>query len=150
MLAMCSMNMVFTWDTSNLCIIFRWWHIQTTPGLIFSLLAVVALTAAYEALRALSRRYETFAARKEEETPIETVTERTPFLWSGRNQVEVSKRAHVIKALLYAVQNFYAFMLMLLFMTYNGWVMLSVGVGAFIGFLLFGNNTSATKDGACH
>jgi hypothetical protein len=40
------------------------------------------------------------------------VTERTPFLWSGRNQVEVSKRAHVIKALLYAVQNFYAFMLM--------------------------------------
>jgi copper transporter 1 len=40
------------------------------------------------------------------------VTERTPFLWPGRNQVEVSKRAHVIKALLYAIQNFYAFMLM--------------------------------------
>jgi len=38
----------------------------------------------------------------------------------------------------------------LLFMTYNGWVMLSVGVGAFIGYLVFGNNTSATKDGACH
>jgi hypothetical protein len=61
--------MLFTWDTTNLCIVFRWWHIRTTPGLIFSLLAVVALTAAYEALRSLSRRYESFAARKEEETP---------------------------------------------------------------------------------
>lgn len=146
--ARCSMNMLFTWDTKNLCIIFRWWHIQTTPGLIFSLLAVVALTALYEALRSGSRRYENWVAKRTDEVPL--VTERTPFLWSGRNQVEVSKRAHVIKALLYAVQNFYAFMLMLLFMTYNGWVMLSVAVGAFVGYLLFGNNTSATKDGACH
>lgn len=42
----------------------------------------------------------------------EDVTEETPLWWSGRNQVEVNKRAHVIKALLYAAQNFYAFMLM--------------------------------------
>jgi hypothetical protein len=40
------------------------------------------------------------------------VTETTPFIWSGRNQVEVSKRAHVVKAALYAFQTFYAFMLM--------------------------------------
>ncbi|KUJ22776.1 Ctr copper transporter [Mollisia scopiformis] len=145
---MCSMNMLFTWNTQNLCIIFHWWHVQTTPGLIFSLLAVVALTALYEALRASSRRYERWVEKRTDEVPL--VTESTPFLWSGRNQVEVSKRAHVVKAALYAVQNFYAFMLMLLFMTYNGWVMLAVGVGAFVGYLLFGNNTSATKDGACH
>ena len=40
------------------------------------------------------------------------VTERTPFLWPGREQVEVSKKAHVVKAFLYALQTFYAFMLM--------------------------------------
>jgi len=39
-------------------------------------------------------------------------TETTPFLWPGQTQVEVNKRAHVIKALLYAGQTFYAFMLM--------------------------------------
>jgi copper transporter 1 len=38
----------------------------------------------------------------------------------------------------------------LLFMTYNGWVMIAVGVGAFVGYLVFGNETSSTKDGACH
>lgn len=34
-------------------------------------------------------------------------------------------------------------------MTYNGWVMLSVAVGAFIGYVVF-SNTSATKSVACH
>ena len=37
----------------------------------------------------------------------------------------------------------------LLFMTYNGWVMLSVAVGAFIGYLAFGSG-SASKDVSCH
>lgn len=37
----------------------------------------------------------------------------------------------------------------LLFMTYNGWVMLAVAVGAFVGYLLFGQG-SATKSVACH
>ena len=37
----------------------------------------------------------------------------------------------------------------LLFMTYNGWVMLAVAVGAFVGYLAFGNS-SVTKSAACH
>lgn len=37
----------------------------------------------------------------------------------------------------------------LLFMTYNGWIMLSVAVGAFVGYLAFGNS-SPTKSVACH
>lgn len=38
----------------------------------------------------------------------------------------------------------------LVFMTYNGWVMLSVAVGAFVGYLVFGDSTSAVKETACH
>jgi len=144
----CSMNMLFTWNTDNLCIVFKWWHIQTTTGLIFSLFAVIALTAGYEAIRSGSRRYEQWVAKRQEEVP--PIAESTPLWWTGRNQVQVTKRAHIIKALLYAVQNFYAFMLMLIFMTYNGWVMVSVGVGAFVGYLFFGAHIPATKDTACH
>lgn len=55
---MCSMSMLFTWDTTNLCIIFRSWHIYTNFQLVLSLLAIVALTAGYEAVREMSRRYE--------------------------------------------------------------------------------------------
>lgn len=35
-------------------------------------------------------------------------------------------------------------------MTYNGWVMVAVSVGAALGYLLFGAQTTATKDTACH
>ncbi len=50
--------MLFTWDTTNLCIVFKQWRISGTVSLIFSLLGVVALTAGYEFVREMSRRYE--------------------------------------------------------------------------------------------
>lgn len=37
----------------------------------------------------------------------------------------------------------------LLFMTYNGWVMLAVTVGAFVGYMVWGGGSS-TKSVACH
>jgi solute carrier family 31 (copper transporter), member 1 len=61
--------MLFTWNTENLCIIFRWWHIRDFATLIFSLVAIVLLTAGYEALREASRRYEKWVEKKTEETP---------------------------------------------------------------------------------
>lgn len=61
---MCSMNMLFTWSTENLCIVFPQWRVTGTWSLITSLLAVVALTAGYEAIRAASRRYEASETRE--------------------------------------------------------------------------------------
>lgn len=160
--------MLFTWDTTNLCIVFRWWHIRSTPSLILSLLAVVALGAGYEALREGIRRYEVVLAKRADavprkftspfsfisfapsisfslmsvscQTPIcceskqlsrifaappfkeddretrgdrdDNDTETTPFLRTGQAQADVNKRAHLIKAVLYGIQNFYAFMIM--------------------------------------
>ena len=37
----------------------------------------------------------------------------------------------------------------LIFMTYNGFLMISVAVGAFIGYIVFGEG-SASKSVACH
>lgn len=50
--------MLFTWDTTNLCIVFRQWHVRGPGSLVLSLLAIVAITAGYEALRSVARRYE--------------------------------------------------------------------------------------------
>ena len=50
--------MIFTWDYTNLCIVFCSWRITSAFTLFLSLLAVVALTAGYEAVREASRRYE--------------------------------------------------------------------------------------------
>ncbi|KAI0503053.1 Ctr copper transporter family protein [Xylaria bambusicola] len=187
--------MLFTWDTTNLCIIFRQWHVTGSASLVFSLLAIVAICAGYEALREGTRKYEVWLSNKEaahifwgkKNTDIdallrsvrdsgahdelrgeryqdndpnherEQVAETTPFLGIERigaglssSESPISQRARILKAILYGVQNFYAFMIMLLFMTYNGWVMIAVAVGAGLGYYIFGSNTRATKETACH
>lgn len=135
----CNMNMLFTWDTTDLCIVFPSWHISGTGSLIFSLLAVVLLTAGYEAIREMSRRYESYAKGL-----LEGPRGRNGN--AGRGTVQQVK---MIKAALYAVQVFYSFFIMLLFMTYNGWIMLAVAVGAFVGYIMF-SESSSTKSVACH
>ncbi|KAL9593993.1 MAG: hypothetical protein Q9179_005611 [Wetmoreana sp. 5 TL-2023] len=132
----CNMNMLFTWDTTNLCIIFPQWHIHSTFSLLMSLVGVIVLTAGYEFVREMSRRYEASSADYANKLP-------------RKNAGEAEKRQKLVKGLFYAVQVFYSFFIMLLFMTYNGWVMLSVAVGAFVGYLAFGNSSS-TKSVACH
>ncbi|KAI5861808.1 Ctr copper transporter family protein [Durotheca rogersii] len=147
---MCKMSMLFTWDTTNLCIVFRQWHIRGPVSLVLSLLAVVAIGAGYEALRELIRRYDASAAASlDAVAPNEPSTESTTLLPAGRNG-PADRRTRVVKSVLYAIQNFYAFMIMLLFMTYNGSVMLAVAVGAGLGYYFFGSHTKAAKETACH
>ncbi|KAK3309614.1 Ctr copper transporter family-domain-containing protein [Chaetomium strumarium] len=124
---MCSMNMLFTWDTTNLCIVFRQWHITSNLSLIVSLLAVVGICAGYEALREGIRRYEAAVSKRADTAPLprslspssprrseEANTENTPLfaLGTGQNRDQVTRRAHITKAVLYGIQNFYAFMIM--------------------------------------
>ncbi|EHY59202.1 copper transpport protein [Exophiala dermatitidis] len=153
----CSMNMLFTWSSKNLCIIFPQWRVTGTHSFILSLLAIVLLTAGYECVREISRRYEQIhkarmAAYSTSASSEDTqVNESNSLLVVGRESKAAAERqGTIIKAALYAVQVFYSFFIMLLFMTYNGWVMLAVAVGAFIGYLTFGDNLTSTKSVACH
>jgi len=50
--------MLFTWDTKDLCVVFRWWHVRGPWSLLFTLLGVVALGMSYEFLRHLARKYD--------------------------------------------------------------------------------------------
>lgn len=60
------------------------------------------------------------------------------------------KRGHAGKALFYGAQVFYSFFIMLLFMTYNGWVMIAVAVGAALGYVMWGGTGTSAKSVACH
>lgn len=79
----CSMNMLFTWNTENLCIVFRQWHIHSTFSLVVSLLAIVALAAGYEALREGIRQYEAWTNKRVETTPRKLFILTSPFCVSG-------------------------------------------------------------------
>lgn len=121
----CSMNMLFTWDYNNLCIVFRWWHISTAFQLAVSMVIVAALGAGYELLRCRIRNLDKRNI---------TATANPP------SRLEL--------AIGYGAQVFYSYMLMLVFMTYNGWIMIAVSLGAVLGFYYWGN--VAERQMMCH
>jgi len=153
----CSMNMLFTWSSKDLCIIFRQWRVTGTFSLILSLVAIVLLTAGYECIREISRRYEqqhsaemaAYSTSGSSASP--QPNESSSLLVVGRDSKAAAERkGTIIKGLLYALQVFYSFFIMLLFMTYNGWIMLAVAIGAFVGYIAFGRSLTSTKSVACH
>jgi copper transporter 1 len=56
--------MLFNWSSKNLCIIFRSWRITGPISFFFSLVAIVILAAGYEAVRSMTRKYETAHAQR--------------------------------------------------------------------------------------
>lgn len=56
--------MLFNWSSENLCIIFRSWRITGPVSFFFSLVAIVILTAGYEGIRSITRKYEAAHAQR--------------------------------------------------------------------------------------
>ncbi|KAF2858703.1 Ctr-domain-containing protein [Piedraia hortae CBS 480.64] len=141
---MCSMNMSFTWSFKNLCIIFPNWRITSTFSLIVSLIVIVFLTAGYEGVRKVARTCDCGP-------PAHGTTERSALLPPNtHHQARSLQKSRIVKAALYAIQVAYSFFIMLLFMTYNGWIMLAVTVGAFFGYMIFSADEPVEKSVACH
>ncbi|AGO12632.1 AaceriAER293Cp [[Ashbya] aceris (nom. inval.)] len=100
----CTMNSSFTWDYDNICVIFPWWRIRSVLCLVLSCIAIAAWAYSYE--------YMKYYIRKNH---------------SG------SKGTKLRRSIWYGAQVSIAFLIMLIMMTYNGWLMLSVVVGAIAG-----------------
>ncbi|QFZ26820.1 putative copper transport protein [Clavispora lusitaniae] len=130
---MCKMNMLFTWDWKNTCVVYKWWHVKTLAGFLGTLVAITALSMGYELARCWIFNWRNKGAAFNASN------------FSGRS----FKAFKAKSSLLYAFQVGYSFMLMLVFMTYNGWYMLAVALGAGIGHYLWGNH-SENLSLSCH
>lgn len=126
---MCSMNMFINTDTTNLCIVFKQWRITGAWSLIQSLVIITLFAMAFEYLRECTRKYES--------RPIQLETR--------------ERRRQFVKSILYALQVGVSFMLMLVFMTYNVYVMGAVVLGSGMGYYFFNSDPNgASKSMACH
>ncbi|KAJ1927339.1 copper transpport protein [Tieghemiomyces parasiticus] len=205
---MCSMNMVFNWDTQNVCVLFDSWRINSVESLLVSCLAIIALSAGYELTKQLIRRWECYAVRQgggatrrrrrrnsdgddmdsssrcpagnsdatstrgtttpgwtNEEDSAEDAAETSRLARDqdmairvqGRGQGERSApkksqtNLRVTRSALYSLQVFYSFLLMLIFMTYNWYLVISVVVGTAIGHYFFAPDEMAGfRSMSCH
>lgn len=122
---MCKMNMLFTWDYENVCVVFKWWHIYNAFDLVLSVIAIAVLAAGYEFLK---YRYKQFV-RKNRGFKGLPISANTPNVYLNK----VPQNFRLKHSLLYGFQVGYSFMLMLVFMSFNGWLMTAVVAGAVIG-----------------
>lgn len=129
--------MLFTWDWKNSCVVYKWWHVKTVYGFVGTLIVLVLLSMSFELTRSWITQW-----KSRRLLSSYTPTSPTP---SGR----ISKSLKIKLAAMYAFQTGFSFMLMLVFMTYNGWYMLAVVAGAGIGYFLWGDECES-KSLVCH
>ncbi|KAG5365431.1 Copper transport protein [Yarrowia sp. C11] len=137
---MCSMNMIFNWDTKGMCVVFPWWHVKTHVGMVLTVVAVVFISAGYEYVRKLSRDID--AAFKATDCDLEP-------LINPDVRPSDQKKIKIYKSIFYGFQVGYSFLLMLVFMTYNAWLMAAVAIGAGVGYFIWGGESSE-RSMSCH
>ncbi|KAG0237730.1 hypothetical protein BGW42_000136 [Actinomortierella wolfii] len=166
---MCSMNMLFNWDTKNVCVVFESWKINTPLGLILSMIVIIALGVAYELLRAKSRQYDEYlreGERKRGDSALgaddDTANhvghhghgreDEVGLLSSRPRSIRLTNQQQLVRSVLYMIQVFVGFFLMLIFMTYNGYLMIATTLGAGLGYFYFGRDSLAasSKPLSCH
>ncbi|KAI0829817.1 Ctr copper transporter family-domain-containing protein [Trametes gibbosa] len=184
----CTMNMLWNTQIEDTCIVFRSWHISSTTAFVFSCAAVVGLGVLYEWLRAAQRTLDrriaaTLSAQGKGKGLArgEGTGGVGGGLVSGRSTPEYESEeaglltgslvpkarpgtllpvsARASRAALYGASVFLSFFLMLVFMTYNAYLILATVVGAALGHFVFSTHMdidavlSGGADGkgmACH
>ncbi|TFK21096.1 Ctr copper transporter [Coprinopsis marcescibilis] len=172
----CNMHMLWNTDIVDTCIVFRSWHISTKSAFFASCIAIVLLCVFHEWLRVFQQKVDRQIAlrlqkkaaglrgsrgsSRERDTPVsptEIGEHEDAGLLSGQRLlsnaltgVAVSGPSRILRASLYGATVFISFFLMLVFMTYNAYLIAAVVIGASLGHYIFGAtlNVDAILHGA--
>lgn len=140
----------------NETILFSQWSISSCSGLVWSMLAIFILGVLYEGLKFYRehlfwKAYNNlqYRAVSEKNGTAENNDTRVVHMVGEvihRNPPTMFSLMHLFQSFLHLVQVTLSLMLMLIFMTYNSWLCLSVVLGAMVGYLLFGWKKSIVVD----
>ncbi|KAF8625895.1 hypothetical protein AX15_005144 [Amanita polypyramis BW_CC] len=180
----CSVHMLWNTQILDTCIVFQSWHIASITSFVISFVVIVLLGVLYEYLRFVQRRIDVHVAQVISADSRGKARARSPFgnrsrsvspggadedreLLTGRKifRPSLSPGAPVpivyrlLRATIYGATVFLSFFLMLVFMTYNAYLVLAVVLGAVIGHFTFGAKMNvdtvladhaSVKGMACH
>ncbi|KAI1643533.1 Ctr copper transporter family-domain-containing protein [Daldinia loculata] len=148
----CKISMLWNWYTIDSCFLARSWH-NTTPGMFAgSCIGVVLFTMTLELLRRTAKEYDRYLVRKHASAataasmvpPKDSNNETTMASPTSTRQGALQASGfrptaweQAIRALLHMVQFAVAYFVMLLAMYFNGYIIISIFVGAYIGAFIF-------------
>lgn len=160
----CKISMLWNWTTINSCFLARSWHIRSKGGFAGSCIGVVFLGIAVELVRRLQREYDRYIyakhlVRLEQQQSI-SPAESPDGKYAGPNNNSIfhtffgqsstsavpdqfipSFFQQAVRALFYVIQYAGAYFIMLLAMYYNGYIIICIFIGGYLGNFIFGNDS---------
>ena len=150
--------MYWNWYTLDACFLSTTWHISSIVMFSGSCLGIIGLVLLLESLRRLQREYDRFISQQAQQHRLQIesgddgyVNEDPPhsaipllFDWAKSLPLPSRHSGHLptapqqaVRAWIYTLQLAVAYTIMLLAMYYNGYILMSILVGAFVGSFIF-------------
>lgn len=160
---MCRITMLWNWNTIDACFILKLWHVKSKGGFAGSCIGVFLLALVQQWLHRFVRQYDValmskYAAQEADLDKLSVATGLIAFVESSKNpfvttvlhkwltapvsrhEMRVLRLEHLIRTSLFAVDWFFSYIIMLLFMYFNGYIIIMCLLGAFVGRLVFTYN----------
>jgi copper transporter 1 len=159
------MHMLWNTQIIDTCVVFPAWHIRSNTGFVLSFVAIAGLSVLFEYLRLFQRDVdarikERVNKGKRASSPVvsgRSTPERGEdvALLNGRKArlagAAIPVHFRALRAGLYGASVLLSCFLMLVFMTYNAYLIFAVVAGAAIGHYLFSGFVEPDSKGmACH
>jgi copper transporter 1 len=145
--------MLWNWNVVDTCFISSSWHITSKGMFAGSLIGVILLVVLLEFLRRAGKEYDRYIVAQHTKSfpsaasssSTSSGTSKTPGTTTlpARNVGAMTKfrpsiLQQAVRALLHMCQFAVAYFIMLLAMYYNGYMIICIFIGAYIGFFVFG------------
>ncbi|KAL4911789.1 Ctr copper transporter family-domain-containing protein [Aspergillus aurantiobrunneus] len=156
--AQCVISMLWNWNTIDSCFLARSWHIRSRGMFAGSCIGVICLVIVLEFLRRVGREYDAFivhraqlraqylspeqehAASSSSSNFNETSAQGATAPLKAPSQpirVRPNLIEQAVRALLHMLQFAVAYFVMLLAMYFNGYIIICIFIGAFLGSFIF-------------
>ncbi|KAG5291399.1 high affinity copper transporter [Histoplasma ohiense] len=156
----CKISMLWNWTVLNACFVSSQWRITSTAMFVGSCIGVILLVMLLQFLRRASYEFDRYVAGKSNfytgrlQRVITSPKQTSPGLESPteasanaiKRPLSRSLLQHTAKSMLFTMQFGLAYFIMLLAMYYNGFIYISILIGAFLGSFVFTWNTDAEND----
>ncbi|KAI5265942.1 Ctr-domain-containing protein [Aureobasidium subglaciale] len=153
----CKISMMWNWNTIDACFISSSWRITSKGMFAGSCIGVILLVMTLELLRRLAREHDRMILSHHlrnittdipEDCPCPTTpstskatstTIASPLQTTRKSRTfKPTLPQQMVRALLHCAQFAVAYFIMLLAMYYNGYIIISIFIGAYLGFFFFG------------
>ncbi|RMD44449.1 hypothetical protein DV735_g744, partial [Chaetothyriales sp. CBS 134920] len=152
----CKINMLWNWYTIDACFLSESWRITSAGMFAGSCIGVICLVIMLEFLRRVQREYDAFT-RRQDARLHSAVGSAARGVESGFSSItgngSSDLKTGLIRSLIHMLQFAVAYFVMLLAMYYNGYFIICIFIGAFLGSFIFSWDqllASPVDQGQCH